>query len=102
MTTVYQPIFTGSDTVAAAATPEPVKSSYYPCAWFHLQALESNSSPIYVQTVGSATTTGIRLNAGEVIQLPPGGVMGNYIDLARIYVEVAVNGEGYRYLGGTQ
>lgn len=84
--------------VAAAGTAEPLDAAKAIRGMIVVQALESNTSPVAVGTVGviaaDGTETGVRLNPGEVISFPPAGPGVSRYSTQTIYVDVQQNGEG--------
>lgn len=87
----------GVKTVAAAGTDEALASSTA-CRWVAVQAQTDNTGLIAVGTVGVdatiATGTGITLAAGDSITL-------EITNLAAIYIDATVTGDGVRYTYGT-
>lgn len=86
----------GVKTVTTAGT-DVVLANSTPAKWVLLQAQTDNTGYIAIGTAGVdatvATGNGVLLNAGESITLP--------IDnLADIYIDSIVSGDGVRYLYG--
>lgn len=87
----------GVKTVATAGTDVAIVSSVTPAKWIAIQAQTDNTGNIAVGGSGvdatEATGTGVLLAAGESIVLPIN-------DLADIYIDSSVNGDGVRYTYG--
>lgn len=87
----------GVKTVTTAGTDVALASSLG-VKWVVIQAQTDNTGVIAVGASGVdatvATGTGVALAAGESITLP-------IEDLANIYIDSTVNGEGVRYTYGT-
>lgn len=85
-------VVTTAGTAVALATSTPAK-------WVTLQAYRSNTENIAVGASGvdasatAGTGTGVTLAAGESITLPVD-------NLADVYIDATVNGEGVRYTYG--
>ena len=77
----------GTKTVAATATPEALASTTA-CRRVVLKTLDANTST-YVM-IGNATSQSIRLDDGATYTL-------EIDDLAKIYIDVATNGDGVAY-----
>lgn len=99
-------VYSGNKTVAAAGTPEPLTATRTPAVWVQIQAKSSNSVTAYVVGVTSAKAAGTNASGQEVIgggivNLPPCSDT-NFYDLATIYVDVGVGGEGFKFLYGVR
>lgn len=88
----------GVRTVTTAGTDVALSSSSVGARWVMIQAQTDNTGVIAVGVSGVdatvATGTGIILNPGAAITLPVD-------DLANIYIDSTVNGEGVRYVYST-
>jgi len=86
----------GVKTVATAGTDVALAASRS-ARWVIVQAQTDNTGLIAVGTSGvdatEATGTGVALNPGESVTLPAD-------DLANIYIDATVSGEGVRYTYG--
>lgn len=86
----------GVKTVATAGTDEVLATSRS-AKWAIVQAQTDNTGVIAVGTAGVdatvATGTGVALAAGESVTLP-------VADLADIYIDATVSGDGVRYTYG--
>jgi hypothetical protein len=87
-------LHSGSKTTAAVATPEPLAATRTVAAWVLVQAKQSNTGIVIVgdSTVVAGRGT-VLANPGDSVMLPWYGPSSGY-DLNRIYLAVAVNGEG--------
>lgn len=89
----------GTKTVTAAGTAEPLVATSTRVAWCVVQPLEDNTDKVYVgdSTLNSGDTPvgGHWIDAafGQSYTMPDKSVPA-YIDLALIYVDANVNGEG--------
>lgn len=87
----------GVKTVAAAGTDEALASTT-PCLWVAIQAQTDNTGIIAVGAAGVdatvATGTGLALSAGDSIVI-------EISNLAAIYIDATVTGDGVRYTYGT-
>lgn len=87
----------GRDTVAAAATAERILSSStsVPVVYIDIQAETDNTGLVVIGDSGVvaalATRKGIALNAGDTYRL-------ENVDLADVYADVTVSGDGYTYV----
>lgn len=90
----------GNKTVTTAGTSVALKATSTAAKWIWVHAYSANTGKIAVGgsgvnasgTVG--TGTGGALAAGESIMLP-------VFDLANVYIDATVNGEGVRFTYGT-
>lgn len=84
--------------VVTTAGTDVVLSVSRNAKWVIIQAQTDNTGWIAVGAAGvdatEATGTGVLLDAGESVTLPAD-------DLANIYIDSTVNGEGVRYTYGT-
>ena len=87
----------GVKVVAAAGTDEALAAST-PAKWVMIQAQTDNTSKIAVGATGVdatvATGDGILLDPGDVVTIPCD-------NLADIFIDALVTGEGVRYAYGT-
>ena len=87
----------GVKTVAVAGTDEALAAST-PAKWVTIQAQTDNTNKVAIGAAGVdatvATGTGIALDPGDVYTLPVD-------NLADIFVDALVSGEGVRYTYGT-
>ncbi len=87
-------VISGQKTITAAGTAEVLASSRQVSSPLMIKALTTNTGLVYVgQDTGDVTTsTGMPLAAGESVVLINAG------NLAEIWVDSAVNGEGVAWL----
>jgi hypothetical protein len=78
-------------TVAATGTPEALAASETLVDTVIISPLRTNTGDVYVGF--SSTNDTQQIEAPVILQAPP----GKKINLALIYVDVTVNGEGVRY-----
>ena len=87
----------GVKTVATAGTDEALVASSTPAVWVTIQAQTDNTGGIAVGASAVdatvATGTGVYLAAGESVTLPVD-------NLADVYIDSTVNGDGVRYTYG--
>lgn len=88
----------GVRTVTTAGTDVVLSTTSVGIKWVIIQAQTDNTGIIAVGESGVdatvATGTGVALAAGESLTVP-------LDDLANIYIDATVNGEGVRYTYGT-
>jgi 2-succinyl-5-enolpyruvyl-6-hydroxy-3-cyclohexene-1-carboxylate synthase len=88
----------GVKTVTTAGT-DVVLASSTKVSWVIVQAQTDNTGMIAVGSSGVdatvATGTGVALEAGEMVSFP-------IDDLAEVYVDSTVNGDGVRYMWGLE
>jgi len=84
-------IYNGINTVATAGTQEALASSQAVKS-VTIKALSTNTGLIYVGDSSVSSTTGLQLSAGDSVSL-------DIANLATVYIDSAVNGEGVSYLG---
>lgn len=97
----FQDLFTFTKAVTLAATPEALFSARQPACRLDIQALIANTSTVTIQLTGDAAGRGITLNPGEVYTFDfAAGIKMNY-DASKIFIRVAVNGEGVTGFGQT-
>jgi len=85
-------VFMGQNTVAVAGTQEALAASQVLQRGVEIRALPTNTNYIYVGDSTVSNTTGLILRAGEAVFLSIG-------NLATVYIDSAVNGEGVSYIG---
>lgn len=87
----------GQKTVASAGTAEPLADSTA-AKWVAVQAYRANTAMVAIGGVGvdatAASGTGVTLAAGEAITLAVD-------NLADVYIDATVSGEGVRFTYGT-
>lgn len=101
-------IITAQRAVTAAGTPEQIVEGVVNnhAISVIIRALVANTNDLYVTNTeqrATATTTGHILGPGEVLainldQFRTKDCSQAYIDLAKIWVDAAVNGEGFTYM----
>lgn len=82
----------GQKTVATAGTEEALGSSTALTSGVRIKALHANTGWVYVGANPVTSTTGFVLDAGEEVFL-------EVANLATVYIDVSVNGEGVSYIG---
>lgn len=85
-------LYNGKKTVTTAGTRVALASSQAILSGVTVKALAANTGVIYVGNSSVASTNGFQLAAGESVFL-------EIADLATVYLDAAVNGEGVTYLG---
>lgn len=85
-------VYSGQKTVSAAGTAEALAGSQALVHGVSVKALAGNGGDVYVGDNGVDSSTGFVLAAGEEIFI-------EVDDLAVIYIDTAVNGEGASYIG---
>ena len=83
----------GQKTVAAAGTEEALGASATLYSGVRIKALHGNTGWVYVGANPVTSGTGLVLDAGEEVFL-------EVANLATVYIDVSVNGEGVSYIGG--
>ena len=86
-------IVSGQKAVTAAGTAEALGTSTQLISGVTIKALADNTDYIYVGDSDVSSSAGIELSPGE-------SVFVECNNLATIYVDSAVNGEGVGYIGG--
>lgn len=90
-TTTFSGLNYGHDTVATAGTAEALNGgtslTVPKGAILKVKALSGNTDLVYVGDSGVSSANGYELNAGEEVRL-------KVDDVATVYIDVAVNGEG--------
>lgn len=88
-------------TVTAAGTAEALVSSNTMITWCVIQPLSTNTGYVFIGDLNVSSTRGMWLDAalGQSLTLPEASVP-LYIDLATVFVDAAVNGEGVNILYG--
>lgn len=82
----------GKTTVTTAGTEVALGASTTLLSGVHVKALSANTGLVYVGANPVTSTTGYQLAAGEEVFI-------EIANLATIYVDAAVNGEGVTYIG---
>lgn len=83
----------GQKTVTTAGTEEALGASTALSSGVRIKALHANTGFVYVGANPVTSSTGFVLDAGEEVFL-------EVANLATVYIDVSVNGEGVSYLGG--
>lgn len=87
----------GRKAVAVAGTEEPLVGQATPCSWVLVTAFETNTQKVVVGGPGViaalAQRQGVPLSAGDSVPLPVD-------DVADVYVDSLVNGEGVIFAYG--
>ena len=86
----------GKKTVTAAGTAEALASTSTECIWVIVTAKPANTGSVYIGGSTVDATRGTPLLPGESVGIP-GITPYNLYDLALIYVDAAVNGEGVTF-----
>jgi hypothetical protein len=85
-------------TVASAGTAEPLVASKLLAVSFTIRALDGNTGKIFIGSSTSCdSTNGMWLNAGEANEKSPRTTkygIHQHWDLANVYIDSEVNGEG--------
>lgn len=89
--TLPSTVYNDKQTVAAAGTAEALAGSQTVISGAHVKALIGNTGLVFVGDSGVSSANGYELDPGE-------SVFVEIDDLAKIYVDSAVNGEGVTYL----
>jgi len=84
-------IYAGQKAVAAAGTDEALAASQALASGVTVKALAANTGNVYVGPEGVAAATGYVLAAGESVFI-------EVDDLAAVWLDAAVNGEGVSYI----
>jgi len=84
-------IYNGKQTVAAAATAEALAGSQALISGVTVKALIGNTGITYVGNSGVSAANGLELDPGESVFI-------EVANLATVYLDVAVNGEGATYI----
>lgn len=92
-------IHIGSKTAAAAGVAEPLAATHTPAMWVDVQALTGNGGQIYLGDSTVTSANGRNLSRLESFMMPPCGNTYPY-DLALIYINPSVGGEGVSYMYG--
>jgi hypothetical protein len=82
----------GQKTVTTAGTEEALGSSTALSSGVRIKALHANTGWVYVGANPVTASTGFVLDAGEEVFL-------EVANLATVYIDVSVNGEGASYIG---
>lgn len=86
----------GVRTVTTAGDAEALATSRTMACSVIIQAIEDNGDAVFVGGSTIDSTRGSRLLAGDSVTLPMHPT--NIYDLATIFVDAAVNGEGVRFI----
>jgi hypothetical protein len=86
-------LLSGEKTVAAAGTAEPLVAASRRVKSVVVIAKGGNTNRVYIGGADVESSTNDGLGAGESVTLAAAG----WMDLADIYVDVGVNGEGVDY-----
>jgi hypothetical protein len=84
-------IYNGQKTVSTAGSAEALAASQAIVSGVHVKALIANTGKAYVGNSGVSSSNGYELDPGESVFI-------EIANLATVYVDVAVNGEGVSYL----
>lgn len=84
--------YMGQKTVSSAGTEEALAGSQALLSGVTVKALHGNTGWVYVGTNPVTSSTGFVLDAGEQIFI-------EVDNLADVYIDVSVNGEGVSYIG---
>jgi len=84
--------FHGQKTVTTHGTEEALAASQALVSGVHIKALAANTGDVYVGANPVTSTTGYVLAGGESVFL-------EIADLATVYIDTAVDGEGVSYIG---
>jgi hypothetical protein len=83
----------GSKDVAVAGTPERLSDVSIPCAEVTIVAKVANTDLIYVGGASVSSASGVPLNGGDAQTIKS----YRNVDLANIWIDAAVNGEGVTF-----
>lgn len=91
----------GQKTVTTAGTRVALVATRTLARYLYIKPLPANTNNIYVGDVTVTSSTGFVLDNGDVtgwrwVGPPEGGV--DFIDLNKIYIDSAVNGEGVSFI----
>ncbi len=86
----FSTITAGTKNVTTAGTRLTLVATSAPAKHVFIQAKRANTGFIYVGGVTIASTNGISLSAGDVIDFP-------ITDLIAVYLDSSVNGEGVTF-----
>lgn len=89
-------IYNGEQDVTLAGTREPLMSARTPASWVIIQSKSANTNYVYVGGNAVDSTNGLSLIAEDSVTFPSVGSTTPY-DLALIYVDAAVDGEGVKF-----
>jgi len=82
----------GTKTVTTAGTAEALTATVTAVAWANVQALAGNAGIVYLGASTVSSARGIELLSGDSFMFPV--IVGYQYDLAKIFIDVSVNGEG--------
>lgn len=95
---------TAQRAVTAAGTPEKVKetpeSHQHKVISLTIRAHTGNAGEIYVayERAAASAAFGYILSAGEVLTLDVHDIYDGYLDLAKIWIDASVSGDGISYI----
>jgi hypothetical protein len=89
-------IYSGEVNVATAGTRVQLSSSRVPCSWVLVQSKRTNTQYVHVGGVNVDSSNGTELVPFDSVLFPPLGDTTPY-DLAHIWVDADVNGEGVKF-----
>lgn len=84
-------IYNGQKTVSSAGSAEALASSQAIVSGVHIKALVDNTDVVYVGNASVSSSNGLELESGDSVFI-------EIANLATVYVDVAVNGEGVSYI----
>lgn len=84
-------ILNGQETVAVVGTAEPLATASTPIISVTVKALHGNTGMVYVGNEDVTSATGYVLDAGEPVSI-------DIDDLADVYIDVDVAGEGVSWI----
>lgn len=90
-------ILNGAMVVAAAGARVALAAVRTPAHWVIIQAKSTNGGMVYIGGPAVSNISGPELAKTDSITLPPVGNTLAY-DLADIYIDAAVNGEGVKFI----
>jgi len=84
-------ILNGQETVAAAGTAEALKTTKTEVLAVIIKALPGNTDDVYIGDSDVSSANGLVLSPGDPVAIP-------IDDLAKVFVDVDVNGEGVSWV----
>ena len=94
-------IYTGTKTVAAAGTAEPLSATKLMACWLIVQGKVGNSDKVYVGDSTVSAANGICLDEVLLNHVTfPEMQGGYYIDLGQVYVDAAANDDDVNFIYG--
>lgn len=91
--TLPSTLYNGTQTVSSAGTAVAIATSQTLSNGVTIKASASNTGVIYVGNSSVSSSNGLPLTAGESIPVA-------IDDLAKVYIDADVSGEGIEYIGG--